>query len=74
MSITEELMSVELWLNDTNGEQTKYSEKILSQCEFYSTNPIRTHLGLNPGLRGENQANNRQSNDTTSAIFFSMIQ
>ena len=74
MSITEELMSVEHWLNDTNGEQTKYSEKILSQCEFYSTNPIRTHLGLNPGLRGENQANNRQSNDTTSAIFFSMIQ
>ena len=41
-----------LW-NDTDKGKSNYSEKILSQCQFFVQNSHMTNLLSNPDLRGE---------------------
>jgi hypothetical protein len=54
-------------LNEIDKGRPKYSGINLSQCHFTYTNPTRTDLGSNPGLRGERLATNRLSHGTTKA-------
>jgi hypothetical protein len=44
--------------NDTDSKKQKDSKKNLS-ATLSTTNPTRTALGANPGLRGEKPATNR---------------
>jgi hypothetical protein len=43
------------------GEKQKYSDKNLSQCHLVHDKSQLSNLKLNPGLRGETPASNRQS-------------
>jgi hypothetical protein len=49
------------------GEKRSTRGKTCPSVTLSTTNPTRTDLGSNPGLRGEKLATNRMSNGTTDA-------
>jgi hypothetical protein len=51
--------------NETDRGKPKYSEKNLSQCQFFHQKSHMDWSGIEPGLRGERPANNRFSHGTT---------
>jgi hypothetical protein len=60
-------MSTEHWFNDNGTGNPKYREKKLSKWQF-DTNPTRTDVKSNPGLRGEGLATDRLRHGTTSKM------
>jgi hypothetical protein len=54
--MTGKLMKMEPRWNDTERRNSQYSEKNLSQCHLFTTNPILTALDLIPDLCVERPA------------------
>jgi len=53
--VTNYLINIGNWRDDTDSDIPKYSDKSLFQCHF--GHPTWTGLGMTPGFRGERTQN-----------------
>ena len=59
LSRIKKIKCVEYCWNDSNMRKRKYSDKICPSVSWFTTNPTRTGMGLNPNLRHKRPATNR---------------